>query len=288
MAILCIANQKGGVGKTTTAVNLAAGLARRGKKVLLVDLDIQGSATATLGVRVGDGDPSVADCLVHERQIEHVLRETCHRRAVRGARGRGAGHRRHPAGFGDGARARPRAQPLDGGGQGRPRGDRHRALPRPPHHERAGRRRAPDRPGVVRIPAHAGAQAVHRDARAHPHPPRRRLQRARLSPHDVRPPREDHHRGGSDPAPQVRRRGLRAPHPRQHAPQSRPVAQEDDLRLRRTVGQRAQRLRHLVTAVEERLLQLASPRSPPTATTPSARNPSAQFPRPSARPHRLS
>src|SRR4051794_23294142 len=76
MAILCIANQKGGVGKTTTAVNLAAGLARRGKKVLLVDLDIQGSATASLGVRVGDGESSVADCLVHERQIEHVLRET--------------------------------------------------------------------------------------------------------------------------------------------------------------------------------------------------------------------
>jgi chromosome partitioning protein len=76
MAILCIANQKGGVGKTTTAVNLAAGFARRGKKVLLVDLDIQGSATATLGVRVAENDPSVADCLVHERQIEHVLRET--------------------------------------------------------------------------------------------------------------------------------------------------------------------------------------------------------------------
>ena len=76
MSILCIANQKGGVGKTTTAVNLAAGLARRGHKVLLVDLDIQGSATATLGVRLKEGDSSVAECLVHERQIEHVVRET--------------------------------------------------------------------------------------------------------------------------------------------------------------------------------------------------------------------
>ena len=76
MSILCIANQKGGVGKTTTAVNLAAGLARRGHKTLLVDLDIQGSATATLGVRMKEGDPSVAECLMHERQIEHVVRET--------------------------------------------------------------------------------------------------------------------------------------------------------------------------------------------------------------------
>ncbi len=76
MSILCIANQKGGVGKTTTAVNLAAGLARRGHKVLLVDLDIQGSATATLGVRLKEGEPSVAECLIHERQLEHVVRET--------------------------------------------------------------------------------------------------------------------------------------------------------------------------------------------------------------------
>ncbi len=76
MSILCIANQKGGVGKTTTAVTLAAGLARRGRRVLLLDLDIQGSASAALGVTIPEGEPSVADVLVADRALEDVIRPT--------------------------------------------------------------------------------------------------------------------------------------------------------------------------------------------------------------------
>src|SRR4051794_33846654 len=82
--ILCIANQKGGVGKTTTAVNLSAGLALRGRRVLLIALDIQGSASASLGafahpsVGAPDGDaaPSVAECLLRERPVLDVARPT--------------------------------------------------------------------------------------------------------------------------------------------------------------------------------------------------------------------
>ena len=69
MRIFCIANQKGGVGKTTTTVNLAAGLAQLGRRVLLVDLDPQGNATMGSGIDKRKLDPSVYDVLLETTAI---------------------------------------------------------------------------------------------------------------------------------------------------------------------------------------------------------------------------
>jgi chromosome partitioning protein len=67
--IFCIANQKGGVGKTTTCVNLAAGLSRLGQRVLLVDLDPQGNATMGSGVDKRQLESSVYDVLLESASI---------------------------------------------------------------------------------------------------------------------------------------------------------------------------------------------------------------------------
>ncbi len=73
--IIAIVNQKGGVGKTTTAVNLAAGIGLAGKKVLLVDADPQGNTTSGYGIRKVDGNSSY-ELLIGKAKIENVIVKT--------------------------------------------------------------------------------------------------------------------------------------------------------------------------------------------------------------------
>jgi chromosome partitioning protein len=73
---MAIANQKGGVGKTTTAVNLGASLAELGYRVLVIDLDPQGNATTGLGINARNLQSSIYDVLMHELPLDDCIEPT--------------------------------------------------------------------------------------------------------------------------------------------------------------------------------------------------------------------
>ena len=77
-SVIALANQKGGVGKTTTSVNLGACLADQGQHVLLIDLDPQGNATSGLGIEKRNIEKSVYDVLINDEPLANVIQHSSH------------------------------------------------------------------------------------------------------------------------------------------------------------------------------------------------------------------
>ena len=73
--IIAIANQKGGVGKTTTAINLSSCLAEKGQKVLAIDMDPQGNMTSGLGVDKDEVESTIYDLIIGDAEVDEVIQK---------------------------------------------------------------------------------------------------------------------------------------------------------------------------------------------------------------------
>jgi len=74
--VICIANQKGGVGKTTTAVNLSASLALAKKKTLLIDIDPQANASSGVGIEKGSVEKNIYHVIIEDQEFAQIIKET--------------------------------------------------------------------------------------------------------------------------------------------------------------------------------------------------------------------